>query len=68
MMIRRGKFDPYFMISTGFFSSDSIRLDADFIPRHIGHRVKVDEFAELYAAFDQRNAGVMKVFVETKFR
>jgi threonine dehydrogenase-like Zn-dependent dehydrogenase len=34
----------------------------------ISHRVKIDEFAELYAAFDKRVAGVNKVFVETKFR
>lgn len=34
----------------------------------ISHRVKIDEFEELYAAFDKRQAGVNKVFVETKFR
>jgi threonine dehydrogenase-like Zn-dependent dehydrogenase len=34
----------------------------------ISHRVPIDEFAELYAAFDARVGGVEKVFVETKFR
>jgi threonine dehydrogenase-like Zn-dependent dehydrogenase len=33
----------------------------------ISHRVPIDEFAELYAAFDARVGGVEKVFVETKF-
>ncbi|KAI5452146.1 hypothetical protein NCC49_001084 [Naganishia albida] len=33
----------------------------------ISHRVKLDEFEELYAKFDRRAAGVNKVFVETKF-
>jgi threonine dehydrogenase-like Zn-dependent dehydrogenase len=34
----------------------------------ISHRVKLDEFEELYEKFDKRAAGVNKVFVETKFR
>jgi threonine dehydrogenase-like Zn-dependent dehydrogenase len=34
----------------------------------ISHRVKIDDFEELYAKFDKRAAGVNKVFVETKFR
>ena len=33
----------------------------------ITHRVPLDDMAQLYAAFDDRKAGVMKVFVETKF-
>lgn len=31
------------------------------------HRVPLEDFPKLYAAFDQRKAGVIKVFVETKF-
>lgn len=33
----------------------------------ISHRVPIDDFPKLYAAFDKRQAGVMKVFVETRF-
>lgn len=33
----------------------------------ISHRVSIEEFPELYQAFDKRIAGVEKVFVETKF-
>ncbi len=33
----------------------------------ITHRVPLEEFAELYDAFDRRAGGVEKVFVETKF-
>lgn len=33
----------------------------------ISHRVNIEDFPELYAAFDKRIAGVEKVFVETKF-
>ncbi|KAJ9106842.1 hypothetical protein QFC19_002970 [Naganishia cerealis] len=47
--------------------NDYIRT-GKFDPRFmISHRVKLDEFAELYDAFDKRQAGVSKVFVETKF-
>lgn len=31
------------------------------------HRFKIDEFAELYAAFDKKEMGIMKTFVETRF-
>lgn len=33
----------------------------------ISHRVPLEDFPKLYKVFDQRKAGVMKVFVETKF-
>ncbi|KAG6919703.1 hypothetical protein DXG01_002649 [Tephrocybe rancida] len=33
----------------------------------ITHRVPIEDFAELYDAFDQRKSGVEKVFVETRF-
>lgn len=33
----------------------------------ISHRVPLEDFPKLYDAFDKRKAGVMKVFVETKF-
>lgn len=33
----------------------------------ISHRVPLEDFPKLYAAFDKRESGVMKVFVETKF-
>jgi hypothetical protein len=31
------------------------------------HRVPIDDFPALYYAFDKREGGVEKVFVETKF-
>ena len=34
----------------------------------ISHRVPIEEFDELYAAFDARVGGVEKVFVQTWFR
>ncbi|THG98862.1 hypothetical protein EW026_g3380 [Hermanssonia centrifuga] len=40
------------------------KLDPTFI---ITHRVPLEDFPKLYAAFDQRKGGVCKVFVETKF-
>ena len=33
----------------------------------LSHRFKIDEFAELYAAFDKKELGIMKTFVTTKF-
>lgn len=33
----------------------------------ISHRVPIEDFPKLYKAFDKRESGVMKVFVETKF-
>ena len=33
----------------------------------ISHRVPLEDFPKLYEAFDKRESGVMKVFVETKF-
>ncbi|TFK38516.1 GroES-like protein [Crucibulum laeve] len=40
------------------------KFDPTFV---ITHRVPIDDMAKLYAAFDTRQAGVEKVFVETKF-
>lgn len=40
------------------------RFDPSFI---LTHRVPLDDMARLYKVFDQRKAGVEKVFVETKF-
>ncbi|KLO20631.1 GroES-like protein [Schizopora paradoxa] len=40
------------------------KFDPTFI---ITHRVPLDDMEELYAAFDKRQGGVMKVFVETRF-
>ncbi|KAI0073080.1 GroES-like protein [Panus rudis PR-1116 ss-1] len=40
------------------------KFDPEFM---ITHRVPLEDFPKLYAAFDQRQAGVIKVFVETKF-
>ena len=31
------------------------------------HRFSIDEFEELYAAFDRRPPGLLKTFVETRF-
>lgn len=43
-------------------------LTGKFDPRFmISHRVPLEDMSELYAKFDARQAGVMKVFVETKF-
>lgn len=36
-------------------------------PSMITHRVPLEDMAKLYAAFDKRVGGVVKVFVETKF-
>jgi hypothetical protein len=33
----------------------------------ITHRVALEDFPKLYAAFDRRQDGVEKVFVETRF-
>ena len=33
----------------------------------ISHRVPLEDFPKLYEAFDKREGGVEKVFVETKF-
>jgi threonine dehydrogenase-like Zn-dependent dehydrogenase len=33
----------------------------------LSHRFKIDEFQELYAAFDRKEMGIMKTFVETRF-
>jgi len=33
----------------------------------LSHRFKLDEFRELYEAFDKKELGIMKTFVETKF-
>jgi threonine dehydrogenase-like Zn-dependent dehydrogenase len=40
------------------------KFDPTFI---ITHRVPLEDMAKLYQAFDRRQAGVEKVFVETKF-
>ncbi|KAH8119822.1 GroES-like protein [Phellopilus nigrolimitatus] len=40
------------------------KFDPTFI---ITHRVPIDDMAELYEAFDKRQSGVEKVFVETRF-
>jgi threonine dehydrogenase-like Zn-dependent dehydrogenase len=40
----------------------------DFDPTIIlSHRFSLDEFGELYAAFDKKQHGILKVFVETRF-
>lgn len=33
----------------------------------LSHRFKIDEFSELYDAFDKKEMGIMKTFVQTKF-
>jgi len=33
----------------------------------LSHRFKIDEFRELYDAFDKKEDGIMKTFVETRF-
>lgn len=33
----------------------------------LSHRFKIDEFRELYEAFDKKEKGIMKTFVETRF-
>ncbi|TFY72340.1 hypothetical protein EVG20_g667 [Dentipellis fragilis] len=40
------------------------KFDPTFV---ISHRVPLDDMAKLYAAFDKRENGIMKVFVETQF-
>jgi threonine dehydrogenase-like Zn-dependent dehydrogenase len=32
----------------------------------LSHRFAIDEFADIYQAFDEKKAGILKVFVETK--
>jgi threonine dehydrogenase-like Zn-dependent dehydrogenase len=44
-------------------------LAGKFDPRFmISHRVDIEDFEELYKAFDNRIAGIEKVFVQTKAR
>ncbi len=33
----------------------------------MSHRFKLDEFRELYEAFDKKEMGILKTFVETRF-
>ena len=33
----------------------------------LSHRLKIDDFAELYDKFDKRVPGLLKTFVETRF-
>jgi len=39
----------------------------DPIPLVLTHRFDIEEFPELYKAFDEKKAGIMKTFVQTKF-
>ena len=39
-------------------------FDPTFI---LSHRFAIEEFAELYAAFDKKEMGIMKTFVQTRF-
>jgi len=39
-------------------------FDPTFI---LSHRFSIDEFSELYAAFDKKEMGIMKTFVQTRF-
>jgi threonine dehydrogenase-like Zn-dependent dehydrogenase len=32
----------------------------------VSHRFSLDEFGDLYQAFDEKKGGILKVFVETK--
>lgn len=42
--------------------------DGSFDPTIIlTHRFDLSEFSELYAAFDKKEHGIMKTFVQTKF-
>jgi threonine dehydrogenase-like Zn-dependent dehydrogenase len=43
---------------------ESGEFDPTFI---LSHRFKIDEFQELYAAFDKKEHGILKTFVQTKF-
>jgi hypothetical protein len=33
----------------------------------VSHRFKIDEFRELYEAFDKKELGIIKTFVQTRF-
>ena|ERR1700694_3084383 len=33
----------------------------------VSHRFRIDEFRELYEAFDKKEYGIMKTFVQTRF-
>jgi threonine dehydrogenase-like Zn-dependent dehydrogenase len=39
-------------------------IDPTFI---LSHRFSIEEFSELYKAFDKKEMGIMKTFVQTKF-
>lgn len=42
--------------------------DGSFDPTVIlSHRFDITEFSELYAAFDKKEHGIMKTFVQTRF-
>ena len=65
--ILSGKLDPTLWAPC---DNDTAFLDShiDFLILSIlTHRVSLEEFPELYKAFDKREGGVVKVFVETKF-
>ena len=43
---------------------ESGEFDATFI---LSHRFQIDEFKELYEAFDKKEHGIIKTFVQTRF-
>jgi threonine dehydrogenase-like Zn-dependent dehydrogenase len=60
-----GKFDPTLCVYPSFLRCNS---GADIhCYSIITHRVPLEEMDKLYAAFDKRKNGVIKVFVETQF-
>ena len=60
-----GKFDPTLYVFTKFVSYTSFILT--YRSSIITHRVPFDDMVLLYDTFAKRQAGVEKVFVETKF-
>lgn len=64
--IKTGKFDPTLYVFSSSFCTSTRELTLTPCSM-ISHRVPIDDFPKLYYAFDKRQNGVMKVFVETKF-
>ena len=48
--------------------NDYIKTGKFDVASLVTHRVSLEDFPELYKKFDERYAGVIKVFVETKAR
>ena len=66
-LIIPGKFDPTLYVVLPFWIHVLSRGLDRLLHSMITHRVDIEEFPKLYAAFDKRVGGVEKVFVQTRF-